>query len=74
MTTKAKQSESFNAGDITVKLEPSKIKFTKEQWLTSKQFTDSSRDLINTLLEDGESYSIDEVNQKFEEFKAKEVK
>ncbi|MFK0524753.1 hypothetical protein ACINKY_21365 [Paenibacillus illinoisensis] len=69
MTTKAKQ-----IGEITVKIDTSKIKFTKEQLLTSKHFSDSARDLISTLFEDGESYSFDEVKQRIEEFKAKEVK
>jgi len=71
MSNRTKPSDELTA---MVELEATEHKFTKEQWLTSKHFTDSAQDLINTLLEDGESYTISEVQQKFEEFKAKEAK
>lgn len=48
-------------------------KFTKEQILSSKQFTTIEKDIISAMLEEKE-YSIKEVRKIIEDFKKKEVK
>lgn len=41
--------------------------FTKAQFLASKQFTAVQRDFLNAILEDGQSYTMDQVKQLVEE-------
>lgn len=54
-------------------MENEEVKFTKEQILSSKQFTVIEKDILKAILEDKE-YSLDEVKKVLEEFKKKEVK
>lgn len=48
-------------------------KFTKEQLLKSKKYT-NRKDLLNVLLDDKTTYTTKEVEQKIEEFMKKKVK
>ena len=48
-------------------------KFTKEQILGSKQFSIIEKDILQTLLNENEQYSIEEVKEKLKEFNEKEV-
>lgn len=41
--------------------------YTKAQFLASKQFTAVQRDFLNAILEDGQSYTMDQVKQLVEE-------
>lgn len=43
------------------------VKFTKEQILKSKKYSDQ-RDLINALLKEGKSYLLTEVDEMIEKF------
>lgn len=49
------------------------IRFTKEQISESKRFR-SKVDLVNTILEDGQQYTISETEKKIEEFLKGKVK
>ncbi|AJA42530.1 hypothetical protein phiCT453A_40 (endogenous virus) [Clostridium phage phiCT453A] len=49
------------------------IKFSKEQILSSKQFTVIEKDILKALLED-KQYSLKEVKKIIDDFKKKEVK
>lgn len=64
MPTKKKEIEESKAEEI---------EFTKEQILKSKRYRDQ-RDLINALLEDGNSYSLKDVNSKIDKFMEEGVK
>ncbi|WP_164971389.1 hypothetical protein [Clostridium tetani] len=48
-------------------------KFSKEQILSSKQFTIIEKDILKALLED-KQYSLKEVKKIIDDFKKKEVK
>ncbi|WP_282804580.1 hypothetical protein [Clostridium tetani] len=49
------------------------IKFSKEQIISSKQFTVIEKDILKALLE-GKQYSLGEVRKIIDNFKKKEVK
>ncbi|BDR86132.1 hypothetical protein [Clostridium tetani] len=49
------------------------IKFSKEQILSSKQFTIIEKDILKALLED-KQYSLKEVKKIIDDFNKKEVK
>lgn len=49
------------------------IKFSKEQILSSKQFTVIEKDILKALLEDKE-YSLKEIKKIIDDFNKKEVK
>lgn len=53
--------------------EGEKIIFTKEQIVSSKKYKDR-KDLINVLLKNGQSYSLDEVDDLIENFMKGKVK
>lgn len=57
----------------TKKAEPFEVKFSKEQLVKSKKFN-KYQDLLNTLLEDGKMYALDEVVSKVEKFLKGKVK
>lgn len=48
------------------------LKFTKEQFLESKLFS-NNRDLIQALLKDDEKITIDELKTRIEEWKGKVI-
>ncbi|WP_187291178.1 hypothetical protein [Clostridium sp. K25] len=54
-------------------MEDEEVKFTKEQIVSSKQFTVIEKDILKAILEDKE-YGLLEVKDILEEFKEKEVK
>lgn len=47
--------------------EKSVVKYTKEMLISSKRFEDK-KDILNAILLENESYSIDEVNEKIKKF------
>jgi hypothetical protein len=49
------------------------IKFSKEQIVSSKQFSQIEKDVLKALLED-KQYSLKEVNKILDDFKKKEVR
>ncbi|WMJ79536.1 hypothetical protein RBU49_11610 [Clostridium sp. MB40-C1] len=49
------------------------VKFTKEQIVSSKQFTVIEKDILKALLED-KDYSLKEVKKVIQDFKEREVK
>lgn len=53
--------------------EGEKITFTKEQIISSKKYRDR-KDLINVLLKNGQSYSLNEVDDLIENFMKGKVK
>ncbi|MBP3542680.1 MAG: hypothetical protein J6J86_00470 [Lachnospiraceae bacterium] len=48
-------------------------RFTKEQILSSKKYRDS-RDLLQAVLEDSSTYSLEEVEKKIEDYRKGKVK
>ncbi|WP_164509014.1 hypothetical protein [Clostridium rectalis] len=54
-------------------MEGKEIKFSKEQILSSKQFTVIEKDILKAILEDKE-YSLKEVKKIIDDFNKKEVK
>lgn len=56
-----------------VQKENKRPKFTKEQILKCKRLYDH-RDILNVVLKDGEVYTIDEAEEKIEEFKERKVR
>lgn len=57
----------------TKKAETFEVKFSKEQLVKSKKFN-KYQDLLNTLLEDGKMYALDEVVSKVEKYLKGKVK
>ena len=55
------------------KVDIGELKFTKEQFLESKLFS-NNRDLIQALLKDDEKITIDELKTRIEEWKGKVIK
>lgn len=53
--------------------EVKEVRFTKNQILYSKKYTNIQKDILKTLLK-SETYSLSEVNKILEDFKKKEVK
>lgn len=51
----------------------SATRFTKEQILSSKKYRDS-RDLLQAVLEDSGTYSLEEVEKKIEDYRKGKVK
>jgi hypothetical protein len=64
-TKKNKVNEQNNQAELT---------YTKAQFLASKQFTAIQRDFLNAILEDGKTYTMDQVKQLIEEYAKKAVK
>ena len=54
------------------KVDIGELKFTKEQFLESKLFS-NNRDLIQALLKDDEKITIDELKTRMEEWKGKVI-
>lgn len=54
------------------KVDIGELKFTKEQFLESKLFS-NNRDLIQALLKDDEKITIDELKTRIEEWKGKVI-
>ena len=54
------------------KVDIGELKFTKEQFLESKLFS-NNRDLIQALLKDNEKITIDELKTRIEEWKGKVI-
>lgn len=50
------------------------VKFTKQQFLKAANFTRIERDVLNSLLKDGETYTLDEVQKMLNDYKQKVVK
>lgn len=48
-------------------------RYTKEQFLQSKQFTGVDKDIITIKLENGKKYTVDDVKKVIETFKNKGV-
>lgn len=48
--------------------------FVKQQFLSSKQFSSSEKDLLHALLVDGEVYTTDQVKKTIRDFLNKEAK
>lgn len=49
------------------------IKFSKSQLVESKRFS-GQKDLLNTILEDGKEYTLDEVDSRVEKYMKGKVK
>ncbi|MFD2170316.1 hypothetical protein [Tumebacillus lipolyticus] len=49
------------------------MRYTKEQFLASKQFTLAQKDVLNALLSDEETYTTEQVKSLATEFLQKEV-
>lgn len=47
--------------------------YTKQQFLSSEQYTFQQKDVLNALLKDGERYSTQQVSKMIEKFLNKEV-
>ena len=47
--------------------------FTKEQFLSSKNFAGLEKDLLQALLKDGESYTTDQAKKIMDDFKQRKV-
>lgn len=62
MANKEKQTPDIAAG------------FTKEQFLQSRQWTGTDKDVLAVVLEDSKTYSIAEAKQLVDDFKKGEVK
>lgn len=58
---------------ITEEVKNSEQKFSKEQIVTSKKY-ESRRDLLNALLIDGETYTVETVEQMIEKYMKGQVK
>lgn len=56
-----------------VKKENPVVKFTKSQLVNSKKYSDNV-DLLNALLDEKETYSLSEVDEKIEKYKKGKVK
>ena len=56
-----------------VKKENPVIKFTKSQLVNSEKYSDNV-DLLNALLDEKETYSLSEVDEKIEKYKKGKVK
>ena len=54
------------------KVNVNEIKFTKEQFLDSKLFS-NYRDLVQALVKDNEKITIEELNTRIEEWKGKVI-
>ena len=54
------------------KVDIGELKFTKEQFLESKLFS-NNRDLIQALIKDDEKITIDELKTRIEEWKGKVI-
>lgn len=65
------ENEKVETKKKTTKVEIDK--FTKEQLLNSKKYL-KKKYIIKVLLDDGKSYSFDEVDQMLQQFYKKEVK
>lgn len=48
--------------------------FTKQQFLSSKQFTAHEKDVISALLQDDKTYSVDTAKKLIKDFLKKEAK
>jgi hypothetical protein len=64
-------NKKSKAGEQTKQAEQT---YTKAQFLASKQFTAIQRDFLNAILEDGKTYTMDQVKQLIEEYAKKAVK
>lgn len=60
--TKEKQSPGIAAG------------FTKEQFLQSRQWEGTDKDILSVVLEDGKTYTVADAKKLLEQFKNSEVK
>lgn len=60
MTSKKKQV-------VESEEKPEKVKFTKEQLISSKKYK-GRKDLLNVILKDNETYDFDEVDDLIDEF------
>jgi Fe2+ or Zn2+ uptake regulation protein len=56
------------------KTKPQEVEgFTLQRWLTSKRFTPQQKDILNVVLQAGEAYTYEEVQQRIENFLKQEV-
>lgn len=62
-------SETISKTDSTVE----KMKFTKQQILEAKKYA-NRKDLVGALLEEGENYSLSEVDAAISDFMKRKVK
>lgn len=67
------ENEKVETKKKTTKVEIDIDKFTKEQLINSKKYL-KKKYIIKVLLDDGKSYSFDEVDQILQQFYKKEVK
>lgn len=67
------ENEKVETKKKTTKVEIDIDKFTKEQLINSKKYL-KKKYIIKVLLDDGKSYSFDEVDQMLQQFYKKEVK
>lgn len=65
--------DNINVEDIKVTIAKGNVKFSKEQIVSSKQFTEIEKDILKALLSNKE-YSLEEARKIIEEFNKKEVK
>ncbi|WP_169729999.1 hypothetical protein [Thermicanus aegyptius] len=49
------------------------VKFTKEQFLKSANFTPVQKDVLSSLLKDDEAYTLDQVQKLIEDFAKRTV-
>lgn len=63
-----KQSENLQEAPVKA------ITFSKQQFLKAANFTRIERDVLNALLKDGETYTLEEVQKMLNDFKQKVVK
>lgn len=56
------------------KVLPSEPRFSKEQFLQSIRFTNAEKDVLVALLQDGQTYTHNEVQRAIQQFKSREVR
>ena len=49
------------------------VKFTKQQFLKSANFTPVQKDVLRTILKDGETYTLDQVQKLVEDYARRKV-
>lgn len=56
-----------------IKSAPAEPRFVKEQFLQSARFTNGEKDVLVAVLQDGQTYTHDEVQRELNAFKTREV-
>lgn len=59
---------------MSEKAKQASIKFTKQQFLKSANFTPIQKDVLRSILKDDQTYTLDEVKKLVEDFAKRKVK